>query len=116
VDGQPVPAIIFQGSSSTLWVTRGEVTLGPGDRFLLVISDSSDSPLLPEPAETDSLTGRFQSTDAGYVLSFAPPESGAAYADTGTISDNEDTLRIRTRFPIGVSGGLPTRLFLYVRR
>lgn len=65
VDGQSLPAVVFQGSGSTLWVTRGEATLGPGDSFLLVVRDSSDSPLLPEPAETDSLAGRYRVADAG---------------------------------------------------
>ena len=116
VDGTALPAVVFQGNGVTGWVTAGEATLGPGGAFLLVVRDSSDSPVLPEPAETDSLAGRYRLGGARLVVDFAPPESGAAYADTGEVSAAADTLRIRTHYPVGVSGGLPTRLFLYTRR
>lgn len=116
VDGQPLPAVVFQGNGVTEWITAGEVALGPSDGFIIVVRDSSDSPLLPEPADTDSLAGRHRLVGARLVMEFAPPESGAAYADTGEVSAGRDTLRVRTHYPVGVSGGLSTRLFLYTKQ
>lgn len=116
VDGQSLPAVVGQGGSFTVWVVRGEATIGPANDFTFAISDSSDSPLMPVPTETDSLAGRYSLSGDQLVISFAPPESGATYADTGALSAGRDTLRIRTHYPVGMSGGPSTRLLLYTKQ
>lgn len=116
VDGQGLPAVVFQDNGVTKYITAGEAVLGAGDRFLLVVRDSSDSSILPEAAKTDSVRGSHRTSGSHLLVDFAPPESFDAYSDTGTVTARGDTLRVRTHFPIGRDYGVAVRQFLYTRQ
>lgn len=110
VDGA-LPARVFEGNGVTEWVLAGALVLGPGDRAVFLVRDSTDSPLDPEPVSTDSIGGRYRVSGSRIFLDLAIPEKQVAYTDSGAVSG--DTLRIETHYPVGRSGTISTRLFLY---
>ncbi len=117
VDGQVLPAVVFQSdgvSDITEWVVDGALTLGPGTAARLVVDDSTDSPLEPQPSPPDSLAGTFEVGGSRILVHYAASRRNAAYTDTGTVAG--DSLRIETHYPIGMSGTISTKQFIYVLR
>lgn len=115
VDEQTLPAVVFQSdgvSQITEWVVKGELTLGPGDAASLVVDDSTDSPLEPQPSPPDSLVGSFEVDGSRILVHYDAGRRNAAYTDTGTVAG--DSLHIDTHYPIGMSGTISTKQFVYV--
>lgn len=115
VDGAELPAIVFRGNF-TKWVTNAELRLGAADSAFLVVDDTTNSPLEPQPSPPDSLSGRYRVVGNEIFIDFAPPEAGTAYTDSGSIANGSISIEIDTHYPIGFGSGVPSHRFNYFRR